>query len=88
MGAPAMVTRGGAIAQLFLARGARRGGMLPQPSPARAGAPAAHVVPLTATNALEVAAGTVHDWNDRRTDFYSLRYTDAGKERTVGVREG
>jgi predicted amidohydrolase/ribosomal protein S18 acetylase RimI-like enzyme len=32
--------------------------------------------------------GTVQNWNDRRTDFYSLRYTEGDKERTVGVREG
>jgi len=31
--------------------------------------------------------GAVQNWNDRRTDFYSLRYSDAGKERAVGVRE-
>jgi predicted amidohydrolase len=31
---------------------------------------------------------TVQNWNDRRTDFYSLRYTDGGEERTVGVRKG
>lgn len=32
--------------------------------------------------------GTVQNWNDRRTDFYSLRYRDGEKEATVGVREG
>jgi predicted amidohydrolase/ribosomal protein S18 acetylase RimI-like enzyme len=32
--------------------------------------------------------GTVQNWNDRRTDFYSLRYRDGEKERTIGVREG
>lgn len=31
--------------------------------------------------------GTVQNWNDRRTDFYSLRYADGGAERTVGIRE-
>jgi predicted amidohydrolase len=29
--------------------------------------------------------GTVQNWNDRRTDFYALRYTEGDKERTVGV---
>ncbi|MGE0453082.1 MAG: GNAT family N-acetyltransferase [Vicinamibacteria bacterium] len=31
--------------------------------------------------------GTVQNWNDRRTDFYSLRYADGEKQRTVGVPE-
>jgi predicted amidohydrolase/ribosomal protein S18 acetylase RimI-like enzyme len=30
--------------------------------------------------------GTVQNWNDRRTDFYSLSYSEAGGERVVGVR--
>lgn len=29
-------------------------------------------------------AGTVQNWNDRRMDFYTLRYRDGDKERTVG----
>ena len=32
--------------------------------------------------------GTVQNWNDRRTDFYSLRYSEGEKQRTVGVPEG
>jgi predicted amidohydrolase/ribosomal protein S18 acetylase RimI-like enzyme len=32
-------------------------------------------------------AGTVQNWNDRRTDFYSVRYREEEKERTVGVPE-
>jgi predicted amidohydrolase/ribosomal protein S18 acetylase RimI-like enzyme len=32
-------------------------------------------------------AGTVQNWNDRRTDLYELRYTEGGRPRTVGVRE-
>ena len=32
--------------------------------------------------------GTVQNWNDRRTDFYSLRYADGDRQRTVGVQEG
>ncbi len=32
--------------------------------------------------------GTVQNWNDRRTDYYSLRYADGREQRTVGVREG
>ncbi len=31
--------------------------------------------------------GTARNWNDRRGDFYSLRYTEGRKERIVGVRE-
>jgi predicted amidohydrolase len=30
------------------------------------------------------SSGTVQNWNDRRTDFYSLRYSEGGRERTVG----
>jgi predicted amidohydrolase/ribosomal protein S18 acetylase RimI-like enzyme len=29
-------------------------------------------------------SGTVQNWNDRRTDFYALRYSDSGGERVVG----
>jgi predicted amidohydrolase/ribosomal protein S18 acetylase RimI-like enzyme len=32
--------------------------------------------------------GTVQNWNDRRTDFYSLGYTEGGRGRTVGVPKG
>jgi hypothetical protein len=32
--------------------------------------------------------GTVQNWNDRRTDYYSLRYADGDGQRTVGVAEG
>jgi predicted amidohydrolase len=32
-------------------------------------------------------AGSAQNWNDRRTDFYSLRYAEGASERTVGAPE-